>query len=253
MASVMTMLGRWAKKSSFTGALKSAADDTTANSEVSSWSKPGSSSDSTRGLPMASPVIITELTSSSSTRRQTSWGSNLAMSTIFDPTKLCPMTHHWVAPCINGAMGRWVMPAAGTLGHHHGRVGDAGVGRRVGAAPQGVEHVLVVPDHSLGHAGGATGVEDVEVLARPGAEVADLGLPGQRIFVGDGAGRRLDVGPVVDHHDVAQLGKLGQQCRDQRGELALVHDRLEIGVRQQVAQLVLDVAIVDVDPDRRGA
>ena len=65
---------------------------------------------------MASPVIMTELTPSSSTRRHTSCGSNLAMSTIFDPTKLCPMTDHWVAPCINGAMGRWTIGPPAPLG-----------------------------------------------------------------------------------------------------------------------------------------
>ena len=108
-ASVMRMLGRWSKKSSFTGALNSAAEDTTAKSDDRSWLVPGSSSDSTSGLPMASPVIITEFTFSSSTSRHTSCGSNLAINTILEPTKLCPMTHHCVAPCMRGATGRWVM------------------------------------------------------------------------------------------------------------------------------------------------
>ena len=58
------------------------------------------------GLPMASPVIITEFTRSSVTSRQTWWGSNLAMRTILEPTKLWPMTHHCVAPCMSGATGR---------------------------------------------------------------------------------------------------------------------------------------------------
>ena len=67
------------------------------------------------GLPMASPVIITEFTRSSSTSRHTWWGSNFAMSTILAPTKLWPMTHHWVAPCMSGAIGRWTRPPPAPL------------------------------------------------------------------------------------------------------------------------------------------
>ena len=64
---------------------------------------------------MASPVIITEFTLSSSTSRHTSCGSNLAISTILEPTKLWPMTDHCVAPCMRGATGRWVMPPPAPL------------------------------------------------------------------------------------------------------------------------------------------
>ena len=55
---------------------------------------------------MASPVTMSELTFSWSTRRQTSWGSNLATRTILEPQKLWPITAHWLAPCMSGAMGR---------------------------------------------------------------------------------------------------------------------------------------------------
>ena len=64
---------------------------------------------------MASPVIMTELTLSSPTSRHTSWGSNLAIRTILAPTKLCPITHHWVAPCMSGATGRWTRPPLAPL------------------------------------------------------------------------------------------------------------------------------------------
>ena len=40
------------------------------------------------GLAMASPVIITVLTFSAPTRRQTATGSKRAISTVLDPTKL---------------------------------------------------------------------------------------------------------------------------------------------------------------------
>ena len=58
---------------------------------------------------MASPVIMIELTFSCSTRRHTSWGSNLGTRMIRLPTKLWPMTDHWVAPCMSGAMGSRVI------------------------------------------------------------------------------------------------------------------------------------------------
>ena len=92
MASVMRRWGSRAKNRSFTGDENSAADDTTATSDERSWCAPGSSSDSTSGLPMASPVIMTELTRSSPTSRQTWWGSNLAIRTMREPTKLWPIT-----------------------------------------------------------------------------------------------------------------------------------------------------------------
>ena len=57
---------------------------------------------------MASPVIITELTFSSSTSRHTSGGSNLDIRMVRLPMKLWPSTHHWVAPCMRGAMGKSV-------------------------------------------------------------------------------------------------------------------------------------------------
>ena len=115
MASVITRLGRRSKNWSLTGALNSAAEETTATREERSWVVPTSSSDSINGLPMASPVIMTELTPSFSTRSHTSWGSNLAIRTIFEPTKLRPITAHWVAPCMRGATGRCTPDPAAPL------------------------------------------------------------------------------------------------------------------------------------------
>ena len=213
MASVITRLGRWTKNWSLTGAENSAADDTTASErrEVVVGA-PGSSSDSISGLPMASPVIITEFTCSSPTSRQTSWGSNLAIRTIFEPTKLWPMTHHWVAPCMSGATGRWVIPPPAPLA----TMTDGSVIRcvrdGVRAAAEGVEDVLVAPDHALGHAGRPAGVEDVEVVARSRPEVALGRLARQRILVADRVRGRLGVAAVLDHDDVAQLGQLGERA-----------------------------------------
>ena len=203
------------------------------------------------GLPMASPVIITELTFSSSTSRQTSWGSNLAIRTILEPTKLWPMTHHCVAPCMSGATGRWTRPPPAPLATMDAGSVDARVGDGVGAAAEGVEDVLVAPDDALGHAGRAAGVEDVEVVARAGAEVAlrPTGRPARpRSAIAPGVG--LDVGPVLDHDHVAQLRAARAAARATSGENSRwCTSALQIGVGQQVAQLVLDVAVVDVDPD----
>ena len=250
MASVIRRWGRRAKNWSLTGAENSAADDTTATSDDRSWSVPGSASDSIRGLPIASPVIMTVFTRSSPTSRQTWWGSNLAIEHDLGADEA--LAHH--AP-----LGRPVHErgdrqvhhrTAGTLGDHDRRVLHPLVRHRVGAAAECVEHVLVAPHDALGHAGGPAGVEDVEVVSRAGPEVTFRRLARQRLLVADGPGRRLGVAAVLDHDHVPEAGELGAERGDQRRELPLVDERLEVGVGQQVAQLVLDVAVVDVDPDR---
>jgi hypothetical protein len=106
----MTMLGKRSRNWSLSDGEKMAAvDDSDRREERSRLRLGSSSSASTSGRAMASPVIITELAFSASTRRHTSWGSNWLMSTTLFPTKLWPMTAHWVAPCISGAMGRKVI------------------------------------------------------------------------------------------------------------------------------------------------
>ena len=47
-----------------------------------------------------------------------------------------------------------------------------------------------------------------------------------------------------------ESGEPGQRARDERTELGLVHQRDEIRVVEEVAQLLGDVAVVDVDRDR---
>ena len=49
-----------------------------------------------------------------------------------------------------------------------------------------------------------------------------------------------------------ELREPGQHARDERPELGLVHERDEIGVVEEVAELLGDVAVVDVDRDRAG-
>ena len=104
----------------------------------------------------------------------------------------------------------------GSLLDHPTRVLYPRVGHGVGAAAEGVEDVLVAPYDALGHAGRAARVEDVDVVGRAGAEVTRRRLAGQGVLVADRVrGGVGDVGAVLDHDDVAQVGQVGQQRADQ--------------------------------------
>ena len=76
--------------------------------------------------------------------------------------------------------------------------------RAVGAAPHGgAEDVVLAPQHALGHARGAAGVEDVEVVggaARPGGARAPTtpGPPRSRRAPGSSVVARL-VGHLEEH------------------------------------------------------
>ena len=95
------------------------------------------------------------------------------------------------------------------------------------------------PQHALGHASGAAGVEDVQVVAGAGAEVS----------VGPRARERALV-LVSPRQRETQLRHVGANRVEGGGEVGLVHHRLEVGVGEQIAQLVLDVAVVHVDRHR---
>jgi hypothetical protein len=114
IASVSTMLGSSSMKRSFMDGENSAAVLPIAKSEERSKARAESSSASIIGRAMASPVIMTMLTPSSSTSSQVRTGSNLAMRTMRAPRNAPPMTPHCVAPCMRGAMGMLVAapPAA---------------------------------------------------------------------------------------------------------------------------------------------
>jgi hypothetical protein len=100
---------------------------------------------------------------------------------------------------MRGAMGRKVSgpPAA--------RPFHPGPGHGVDAPTEGEEDVLVSPDHPLGHAGGAAGVEDVDVVAGAAAEIALGRSVLQGLLETDGV--RTGIGflaVVVDDDDMAE-------------------------------------------------
>jgi hypothetical protein len=108
-ASDTAMFGNRSKNWSFTDGENTAAVLPTAKSEDTSYSSPRSCIVSTSGRPIASPVIMIMLTPSSPTSCHTRCASNFDTRTILLPTKLPPMTPHWVAPCMSGAIGNEVV------------------------------------------------------------------------------------------------------------------------------------------------
>ena len=98
------------------------------------------------------------------------------------------------------------------------------------------ERVFVAPHHTLWHAGGTAGVEDVQVVTRPGAHRPLRRCGCQRGVVG---------GTDLEH--VANVGEVSEYGLQAIAELRL-HDHADtVGVVVQVAQLVVHVAVVDVD------
>ncbi len=77
------------------------------------------------------------------------------------------------------------------------------------------------------------------------------GRRGERGLVVVGAEIVGDAALVVESDEVTQLREVGPDVCDHRTELGLVHDCREIGIVEQVAQLLFDVAVVHVD--RRDA
>ena len=63
--------------------------------------------------------------------------------------------------------------------------------------------------------------------------------------------RAMDlVSALVDADEVPELGESIPHRGDARGELALVHHGHQVGVVEEVLELLLDVAVVDVDGNR---
>ena len=250
--------GKASRYRSFTVGEKIAAVEASTNIEdrSSAVGPPSSSRASIIGRAMASPVIDTVLTRSRSIVRHTSAGSNCRpRNTTRLPSKAKRQKPHWAAPCMSGGRFSERHPAVG-LGRLLGQrplVGHPLVRVGVDAAAEGEEHVLVAPHDALGHAGRAAGVDDVVVVVRARAEVAVRATRRHRVLERHAAERASTssaaLGSVPSSMWIEVLRAAGATARTAsiRGaELAVEDQRLEVGVVEQVAQLLLDVPVVHV-------
>ncbi len=122
-----------------------------------------------------------------------------------------------------------------------------------GASHGGDVDVVVPPQHTLWHAGGATGVEDEEVVAGRHRHAGGRRRGRSDRLVVDGA-REQRVAGLVGHLDQhAQRRQPVADGSDVRGELGVVDQRGGAGVQQQVEQLFLHVAVVHVHRGDPGA
>ena len=94
------------------------------------------------------------------------------------------------------------------------------------------------------------GVEDVEVVRRPLSRRSRVRGARQRGLVVDGTGQQRCRRPVVDLQQHVEKRQLGADPRERRREARVVHDRARARVAEEVDQLFVDVAVVDVE--RRG-
>ena len=127
-----------------------------------------------------------------------------------------------------------------------------------GTVQQG-EEIILAPHDPLGHAGGPTGVEQVEIVRAPSpwgpgplAGVAGAiagGVVGGDALVGHrprGAGR----GPVVHPQPAPDARDPVTDALDAFGEHPVEDHRHRVGVLPQVGELVVGVPVVGVDGDQ---
>jgi hypothetical protein len=112
-----------------------------------------------------------------------------------------------------------------------------------------MEQIVLAPHDSLGHAGGAARVEHVEVVAAatPRSRHPRNGGLG-RVLVGRGP-VRAGACAVVDPEPSFDAGHPIEDALNAVGERPVEDDGDGVGVRPQVAQLVVAVAVVRVDRD----
>jgi len=88
--------------------------------------------------------------------------------------------------------------------------------------------ISVAPQHPFGHAGGAAGVQDVQVVGTP-VDGRFVGMTaGERIFVPDRTGQQWQLGLVGDLQDQPQSGQQRQHLSKRRCESAVHHDRTRL-------------------------
>ncbi len=156
-------------------------------------------------------------------------------------------------------------PVAGAV--HEGRCGERAVQVAVGGARHhlvdgrdrllagnasahgGEEDVRLAPQHALRHAGRAAGVDHVEVVVARAQRERRVAARRQGVLVVARARQQRLAAAVGDLEQEHRRRQLRQDPRQHRREARVVDERAHAGVAQQVDELVLDVAIVDVEGD----
>ena len=254
MESVNTALVNTSIQRFLTGGLKIAALLEIANRLEPSYGVPVAalrSYSSIRGSAIASPVMKMSWTFSLSMISQVRCASNLGSRMVRWPANRCMSS---------AGLGTTVHQRAEREGHHPGVVGLLGLvvlgqrltGVEVDATAERPPEVLVAPHDALREAGRAAGVDDVDVVGAALVEVALGALLSDGVLEGHAAERGdvrgvVRVGHVGEGDQGRELVVLGCALGDQVGVGALEQQRDHVGVVEQVVQLGLDVAVVDVD------
>ncbi|MEZ5502382.1 MAG: hypothetical protein R3E50_06875 [Halioglobus sp.] len=151
---------------------------------------------------------------------------------------------------MNGGAGRAAGRVADASGEFLGRLDGAAALVQVAAAHGAKEDVPVMPHHTLGHAGGAAGVDDVEIVRVPWCEVAQLGAVRQRFLVVVEAGVDDGAGRVRHTENVVQLRDAARDGGHRRGEGLVDHEGHQVRVIENVLQFPRHVVVVDIDRHR---
>ena len=174
--------------------------------------------------------------------------------TTVPPPSSALIAENWPVPCISGQADEHHV-AGHVRGDPLGQLRDRRRRRRaehgVAAGTEHVDEVVLAPHHALRHAGRPARVQQEEVVAAAG--------PGRRHPVGaagdEGLVRRGPVGPVAglvgDDVPTANLRQALADPVEQLGERGVEHDRLGVGVVEQVEDLLRPVAEVGVHRDGR--
>jgi hypothetical protein len=135
----------------------------------------------------------------------------------------------------------------GRLTGEFGVRGKGAVAAERPSAHRGQEDVVLSPQHSFGHAGGAAGVEDVQIITAElvpscrGLCCSDDG------FVIDGPRQQVVARVVGDLDEHPQMRQVCPDGSDARCELCVIDNGARVGVGEQEGEFVLDVPVADVE------
>ena len=179
-----------------------------------------------------SRATVSQITSASSPWRST--------STTVPPPASAASAANSPVPCISGAAGKSVAARFPARAAAHGSGGSGTRGMR--RHPERDVEVVVAPHDTLGHPGRAAGVEEDQVVTAGWS---------RRPLAGRGCRQCLLVGTTrLEPHRPAGRLELHDRRVHRDRELGPVHDRLGVGVVEEVAELARGVAEVDVHGHR---